>query len=216
MSSGSLWWTGTTPEALTAGRSHNAAAGIDGAQPPPRLLRSVLSHRFVRISCGGAHAMALTHDGKLYAWGWNDHGQLGLGDATTTASAPRPVGFFTGRKVGAVACGAAHSVALVAADTDNFAAGTLCFSWGAHAAGQLGLPPKLLKNTAVPQEVEKLNGCADAAEDLPAKYITHASHMYHTCITHASHMHHTCITHASHMHHTCITETMASITHDTP
>lgn len=156
---GSLWWTGTSAVALTKGRSHNAAAGIDEADPPPRLLRSVLTQRFVRISCGGAHAMALTYDGKLYAWGWNDHGQLGLGDPNATASAPRLVGFFTGRRVGAIACGTAHSLALVAADTDNFEAGTVVYAWGAHAAGQLGLPTKLLKNnTAAPQEVEALGG----------------------------------------------------------
>jgi len=33
-------------------------------------------------------------------------------------------------------------------------------------------------------------------------YVTHVSHMYHTCITHVSHMCHTCITHVS---HTCRT-----------
>ena len=162
MASGSLWWTGTSPEALTSGKSFDSSAGV--TQAPPRVLRSVLTHRFIRVACGGAHALALTRDGRLFAWGWNDHGQLGLSDPKVKAPAPRPLGYFTGRVVGAIACGAAHSMALVAANPDHFEQGTQCYTWGAHAAGQLGLPAKMLDaksntrgialNTAHPQEVE--------------------------------------------------------------
>lgn len=31
------------------------------------------------ISCGSTFSMAITCDGKLYGWGENRHGQLGLG-----------------------------------------------------------------------------------------------------------------------------------------
>ena len=150
----SLWYSGTTPTALTKGASSNPAAGLDEATPLPRLMRSVLAHRFIAVACGGAHAMALTSTGKLFAWGWNKHGQLGLGSLTAYASDPRPVGFFTGKRVGAIACGTAHSMAIVANDADYLQAGCECFTWGAHASGQLGHPAKVLKlGTSKPRSV---------------------------------------------------------------
>jgi alpha-tubulin suppressor-like RCC1 family protein len=45
--------------------------------PSPSLAPSVV---FVKLACGGAHALALTADGRLYAWGSNGRGQLGMGD----------------------------------------------------------------------------------------------------------------------------------------
>lgn len=35
---------------------------------------------FSSVSCGNAHAVALTTDGRVWAWGLNSHGQLGQGD----------------------------------------------------------------------------------------------------------------------------------------
>ena len=48
--------------------------------------------------CGYAHTMALTDEGKLFVWGSNVHGQLGLG---TKANAVEPVqvGTELGRSV---------------------------------------------------------------------------------------------------------------------
>eukprot|EP00966_Prymnesium_polylepis_P038185 885317-Prymnesium_polylepis.1 len=168
--SGSLWWTGTSGEALTTGKSFDSSAHVKEAQAPPRVLRTVLTQRFVRVACGGAHALALTRDGKVFAWGWNDHGQLGLGDPSARAATPRPLGFFSGSAVGAIACGAAHSMALVAVNPDRLTDGTHCYTWGAHAAGQLGLPPSMLDaklnhrnialNTAHPHIVESVNEMA--------------------------------------------------------
>jgi len=34
----------------------------------------------VAVSCGRLHVIVLTFDGKIYAWGNNQQGQLGLGD----------------------------------------------------------------------------------------------------------------------------------------
>ena len=31
---------------------------------------------------GGSHTMILAEDGTVFACGWNDYGQLGLGDST--------------------------------------------------------------------------------------------------------------------------------------
>eukprot|EP01035_Chromulina_nebulosa_P021231 gene21231-27507_t len=37
----------------------------------------------VDIACGFGHALAMTSDGRVYGWGLNKHGQLGLGDTDT-------------------------------------------------------------------------------------------------------------------------------------
>ena len=33
----------------------------------------------ISLSCGGFHTIAITEDNKLYSWGLNEDGQLGLG-----------------------------------------------------------------------------------------------------------------------------------------
>jgi alpha-tubulin suppressor-like RCC1 family protein len=67
-------------------------------------------------------------DGTLWAWGQNDHGQLGLG-TTTNQSAPTPVGTIT--TWASVSAGYGHTLAL---RQD----GTL-WAWGLNGYGQLGL-----------------------------------------------------------------------------
>ncbi|KAF0712242.1 Aste57867_4891 [Aphanomyces stellatus] len=41
------------------------------------------SEEFVEIACGWAHTLTVTNTGRLYAWGFNLYGQLGLGDTNT-------------------------------------------------------------------------------------------------------------------------------------
>jgi hypothetical protein len=38
------------------------------------------------IETGGWHSLAVTGDGRLYAWGWNGVGQLGLGSTSNQYS----------------------------------------------------------------------------------------------------------------------------------
>ena len=80
------------------------------------------------LAGGGESSLLIKPDGSLWAWGDNDHGQLGVGDTTTRAMA-WPVG--TSTDWAGVACGDYHSLAV---KTD----GTL-WAWGANASGQLGL-----------------------------------------------------------------------------
>merc|ERR1719469_618704 len=57
----------------------------------------------VQIACGWKHCLALTQDGKLYAWGHNKAGQLGVTDFVSTTpqtlveKAPRVVWKFDGK-----------------------------------------------------------------------------------------------------------------------
>jgi len=96
------------------------------------------------VSVGGAHFVALKTDGTLWAWGANQHGQLG--DGTTT---PRSVPVQIGRDADwtNVAAGASHTLAL---KRD----GTL-WTWGWNLYGQLGIgtggdPKAFASHTPIP------------------------------------------------------------------
>jgi alpha-tubulin suppressor-like RCC1 family protein len=71
------------------------------------------------VAAGGYHTVALSSDGKVFAWGYNSHGQLGNG---TTASRVVPVmvnmsGALLGKTVTAISAGNYHTVALATTPT---------------------------------------------------------------------------------------------------
>jgi alpha-tubulin suppressor-like RCC1 family protein len=49
----------------------------------PVAANGVLSH-VVQLSAGWRHALALTDDGQVWAWGENGDGEMGLGITSTT------------------------------------------------------------------------------------------------------------------------------------
>ncbi len=80
------------------------------------------------IAAGAFHSLALRSDGSVWAWGWNDTGQLGDGTTTTRLS---PVQVLPpGSGVVAIAAGYGHSLALKSDGT--------VLAWGYNAEGQLG------------------------------------------------------------------------------
>ena len=86
----------------------------------------------VAVATGGAHSLALTSDGQVYAWGSNNRGQLGNGLGTDSAvPVAVPSAAFNGATVIAIAAGLEHSLAL----TDD---GRI-FAWGAGFDGRLGI-----------------------------------------------------------------------------
>lgn len=56
--------------------------GADQAETLPRLLDapSVENVNAKVVSCGARHSAIVSEDGKVFCWGWNKYGQLGLGD----------------------------------------------------------------------------------------------------------------------------------------
>jgi hypothetical protein len=105
--------------------------------------RELLSlHRVTAVALGGAHSVALTEKGHVYAWGSCAHGQLGHGDATDrfgnaceNLDAARhrkvvPVCVTSLPSVTMIACGRYHTLAL--------ARHACVFSWGQGLSGQLG------------------------------------------------------------------------------
>jgi alpha-tubulin suppressor-like RCC1 family protein len=82
----------------------------------------------LQIAAGDRHSLALQRDGTLWGWGYNGYGNLGDG-----TDAPRPVPVLATEVEGcvqAVACGAHHSLALMADGT--------VLAWGSNEFGALG------------------------------------------------------------------------------
>jgi len=46
----------------------------------PSVIQHLKHTKVIKISCGEAHSVALTYDGKVYGWGFNSSGQLGFGN----------------------------------------------------------------------------------------------------------------------------------------
>ena len=94
---------------------------------------ALLGKRVTAIASGSNHAVAVTSDGKVFAWGYNHDGELGDGTTIFSRSSPVAVdmnGALLGKTVTAIAAGAYHTVA-VTSDGKVFA-------WGDNEAGQLG------------------------------------------------------------------------------
>ena len=89
----------------------------------------MLSQRFIQLSAGTFHCVALDDMGQAWVWGANAEGQLGTGDVAQR-SQPALVQYLGGKNVVRVAAGAYHTLFL----TD---AGQL-FSAGLNTNGQLG------------------------------------------------------------------------------
>ena len=51
------------------------------AQPPSAVDGALRGETVSRAACGSAHTLALTADGRVYAFGYNGRRALGLGDA---------------------------------------------------------------------------------------------------------------------------------------
>lgn len=83
---------------------------------------------FTSIACGSSHSMALTSEGQLYTWGYNEYGQLG-NNTTTDALTPQLI-TVSGATFASIAGGRYHSMALT---TDG-----KLYTWGSNVYGQLG------------------------------------------------------------------------------
>jgi alpha-tubulin suppressor-like RCC1 family protein len=87
----------------------------------------------VQVSAGEAHSLALDEDGKVYAWGINNYGQLGDGTTTFRTSPVAVVNgnvSFTSKNLVQVSAGGSHSLAL---DEDG-----KVYAWGYNSFSSLG------------------------------------------------------------------------------
>ncbi|MBN2504664.1 MAG: InlB B-repeat-containing protein, partial [Bacilli bacterium] len=99
----------------------------------PGLINIDTNDFFVQISGGGDHTIALTNEGRVFTWGYNNWRQLGDGTVLTRTSpveitANLPLN--TGEKVVVVGAGSLHTVVLTSEGR--------IFTWGNNDYGQLG------------------------------------------------------------------------------
>ena len=98
-----------------------------------------------QISAGIYHTISLKSDGTVWAWGYNNEGQLGDG-TTTQRTTPVQVSGLSG--VIAIAGGGYHTIALKSDGT--------VYAWGRNSEGQLGDGTTTQRTT--PVQVSGLSG----------------------------------------------------------
>src|SRR5690606_29975804 len=68
---------------------------------------------FSQITTGGVHTCGLTVNGRVYCWGWNSSGQLGIGSTGGSKPVPTPLSSPWGTHVfTAVSAGNDHTCAI--------------------------------------------------------------------------------------------------------
>ena len=137
----------------------NAMGGQQTTITPPKLSRGI---RFNQISAGDYQAgdlrsfsVGVASDGNAYAWGSNEHGQLGQGSTSSTpqktpARVPLPDGVDSGFTYTQIAAGGAHVLAIGSDQT--------VYAWGANDQGQLGNGSQDTQNHSKPQPVKGADG----------------------------------------------------------
>jgi alpha-tubulin suppressor-like RCC1 family protein len=120
------------------GDENNGQLGLGRISTKPRdrpeLIKGELTHLRVRfVACGDNHVLASTEDDKLFVWGANANGQLGLGRVDDHSS-PTQVRELHNTGVSSLACGSRHSIVV----TNK---GTKVWTFGSNVQGQLGQGP---------------------------------------------------------------------------
>ena len=122
---------------------------------PVRIGTSANNTNWVKIAAGYAHSLAINAAGELYAWGWNDSGQVGDGTTTRRTSPVRISTSTNNTNWVKIAAGYEHSLAINTAGE--------FYAWGYNYHGQLGddgvknlykTTPVLVKTEAIERERE--------------------------------------------------------------
>jgi len=104
--------------------------------------------KIVNLAAGENHSLALSTDGKVWAWGNNSSGQLGIGDLNVKQlDAPQKILHLT--DIMAIDAGHTHSLALQSDGT--------VWSWGNNSNGQLGNGLEISESK--PILIPKLSSC---------------------------------------------------------
>ncbi|XP_054155604.1 uncharacterized protein LOC128954064 [Oppia nitens] len=120
------------------GGNENGSLGLgnDIPQESPQLVRKLRGLNIKQFAHGMDFFMALTHDGGVYGWGKNPHGQLAREADQVDMDVPKPIWppsrieFFDNLKIIAISCGRRHSLALTSDGQ--------VYGWGRNMFGQTG------------------------------------------------------------------------------
>nr|XP_008109241.1 PREDICTED: probable E3 ubiquitin-protein ligase HERC6 [Anolis carolinensis] len=114
-----------------AGTFGQLGTGELGDRLIPKTINALSKYKVIQVACGHDHSIALTNDGRIFSWGQNIHGQLGLGKDISSQASPQQVSALDGIPLAQVAAGGAHSFALSLSG--------VVYGWGRNNAHQLGL-----------------------------------------------------------------------------
>ncbi|CAI5703247.1 unnamed protein product [Peronospora effusa] len=115
---------------LSCGYHHTAIVTVDGAVYTfgrndygqlglghklhmfrPTVVKSLSRMRITQVACGCYHTLALSDDGKVFPFGRNNHGQLGL-ETSVDCLSPQLISALRSKTVTKIAAGFYHSVCL--------------------------------------------------------------------------------------------------------
>ncbi|XP_059098839.1 probable E3 ubiquitin-protein ligase HERC4 isoform X1 [Tigriopus californicus] len=100
--------------------------------PMPKIIRGLAHLNVVQVACGWKHSLVLTNNGRLFAFGDNTYGQLGLGnDGGDRVLTPQPIESLSGLPIKKIACGGYHCVVVTMSGA--------VFAWGRNNHGQVGV-----------------------------------------------------------------------------
>ena len=156
----------TSGKVYVCGYNENGQCGL-GTTVQARQLSQVqtLENEFIskiHIYNGCEHTLAVTKEGKLYSFGYNYRGQLGLGN-TNTESSPKLVRSLMSRRV--ILCASSYHHSLILCSDGGL------FSFGRNDCGQLGHGDSIDKKT--PQLVA----------NSPKEVVTMSCGQFHTILS---------------------------------
>lgn len=102
---------------------------------------------FKQVAAGGAHTLALTKDGLLYAWGDNTYGQIGDGGTLDTRTSPVQIAS------GVSTIGARYYQSFLCTQAGDV------YAWGHNWYGQLGVGDTTYRPTPTPVSLPGATAC---------------------------------------------------------
>ena len=110
------------------------------------------------VAAGWQHSVALKSDGTVYAWGWDEYGQLGDGGAIISGSySSTPVAVSSITNAIAISVTGSHNLLLKSDGT--------FWAWGSNGYGELGLGSTDSKSSPVQVEINLLDSDGDGLDD---------------------------------------------------
>uniref|UniRef100_A0AAV1T2Q6 PHD-type domain-containing protein n=1 Tax=Peronospora matthiolae TaxID=2874970 RepID=A0AAV1T2Q6_9STRA len=121
--------------------------------PRPRFVQAFRNDQVTSVACGAQHTLVLLQDGRLFAMGDNEFGQLGTkrGDEAETNCTSTPVRvttFGSDKNLKQIGCG--HDFSMTLTTTGEV------YSWGRNQLGQLGLGDSQPGSLDTPTKVSEL------------------------------------------------------------